>query len=165
MNGGLSKAVGSPAAPVPGTIWLSKVTTADTRKVMWEASCGSGVPVLGLFGMSSRCSWPPGRRCSRSASFWSIMAWPAARGSNRWPARTLTRSAVMPRARSGLDIVSTGVSGWRPRAGSVAWYSPVVDIAATCGSRASAAKYLVGSALPVGRSCTWAALAHCSSRG
>jgi len=32
VNGGLSKAVGSPAAPVPGTIWLSKVTTADTRK-------------------------------------------------------------------------------------------------------------------------------------
>ena len=71
----------------------------------------------------------------------------------------------MPSARSGLDIVSTGVSGCLPRAGSVAWYSPVVDIAATCGSRASALKYLVGSVLPVGRSCTWAALAHCSSRG
>ena len=61
------------------------------------------------------------------------MAWPAARGPNRCPARTLTRSAVIPSARSGLDIVSTGVSGCLPRAGSVAWYSPVVDIAATWG--------------------------------
>ena len=54
VNGGLSKAVGSPAAPVPGTIWLSNVTIADTRKVSWEASCGSGFPVFGLLGISSR---------------------------------------------------------------------------------------------------------------
>ena len=70
----------------------------------------------------------------------------------------------MPNAPSGLDIVSTGVN-WLPRPGSVAWYSPIVDIAATCGSRPSAAKYLVGTVSLLGMSCTWAALAHRSSRG
>ena len=82
VNGGLSKAVGSALVPTPGTIWVSKVTTADTRKATEEASWGSGVPVFGLFGISNRCTRPPGRRCSASASFWLIMACPAARGLN-----------------------------------------------------------------------------------
>ena len=121
VNGGLSRAVGSALVPTPGTIWVSKVTTADTRKARGEASWGSGLPVLGLFGISSRCSRPPGRRCSASASFWLIMACPAARGLNSRPARILTRSAEMPRARSGLEMVCTGTSCWPRWVGSTAW--------------------------------------------
>ena len=85
VNGEPSSAIGSLLVLVAGTIWLSNATTAETRNASETARCGSGLPVAGLSGITSRCSVPPGRRCSRPASCWSIMAWPAALGLNIRP--------------------------------------------------------------------------------
>ncbi len=163
VNGEPSSAIGSLLVFMAGTIWLSKATTAETRNASGTASRGSGLPVVGLSGITSRCSVPPGRKCSRPASCWSIMACPAALGLNIRPCKILTRSAETPRARPGLEKVSTTVCGRPWRAGSAVLYTEAVDVDATCGSRASAASYLV-SLGPL-RTLTWAALAQRSSRG
>jgi hypothetical protein len=141
VNDGFSRAIGSLLVAVLGTIWLSKIAIAETRKSSGTASRRSGAPVLGLSGSPSRRSVPPGRRFSRLASCGSMTASPTDAGPNMRPCKILTRSAVAPSARLGLASVCTKACGRPCRAGSAMLYWTAVDIDATSGSRAKAAKY------------------------
>ena len=85
-----------PLPPPIGTIWLSKTTTAVTRKAIGTRLVKSGLPVFGSFGTPTRRSVPPGPTCSRAASCGSIIAWPGVSGSYGRPCSTFTLSVAMP---------------------------------------------------------------------
>ena len=85
-NAGLSSTRGS--AVVGG--WhdlVVEVTIADTRNASRTACPMSGLP--SRCGYPIRCSVPPGRRCSRSASGWLIMTACGSAGSKMRPASDL----------------------------------------------------------------------------
>ena len=131
---------------VSGTTWLSNTPIADTLKSSGTASRTSGDWVLGFSRSPSSRSVSPGRRPSSLASCGSMTASPTDAGPNIRPWRILTLSAEAPSARSGLASVCTNVCGGPWRAGSTTLYRTAVEIDATSGSRAMAAKYAgVGS--------------------
>jgi hypothetical protein len=138
----LTSAVGStlplPLPPPMGTTWVSKTTTAVTRKDIGTRLAKSGVP-SGSFGTPNRRSVPPGPMCSTAASWESITAWPAAFGPNIRPCSTFTLSVVTPKAWSGLDMAVTPLLSACLAPGSATWYRIAVDIPATCGSLRRAA--------------------------
>ena len=108
----------------------------------------------------------PGRRCSSPASCGSITA---CAGGPR--AEQPALQDLDPVGRDAQRAVGAGEGlhqvGGRPwRTGSTTLYREAVDIEATCGSRASAAKYPgVGPSRGKRTMSTWAALAQRSSRG